>query len=96
MTMSLLFGKTLFRVVNTIFASERMTILCWGFLTTLISYGFIMNLDNGFYSKNGNDTVLSPEPIGQVDHLTTGDVLRVRLLYQCRSGPRMYDDYLAH
>jgi hypothetical protein len=71
MTMSLLFGKTLFRVVNTIFASERMTILCWVFLT-LISYGFIMNLDNGFYSKNGNDTVLSPEPIGQVDHSTTG------------------------
>jgi hypothetical protein len=35
-------------------------------------YGSIMKLDNGFYSKNGNDTVLSPEPIGQVDHLTTG------------------------
>jgi hypothetical protein len=66
-----------------------------GFLS-YFDYGSIMNLENGFYSKNGNDTVLSPEPIGQVDHSTTGDVLRVRLLYQCRSGPRMYDDYLAH
>jgi hypothetical protein len=55
-----------------------------------------MNLDNGFYSKNGNDTALPPGTIGQGDHLTTGDVLWVRLLHQCRSGPRMYDDYLAH
>ena len=59
-------------------------------------YGSIMNNGNGDYSINGNDTILAPEPIGQLDHLSAGDVLWVRLLYQCRSGPRLYGDYIAH
>lgn len=58
-------------------------------------YGSIMNQDNDFYSKNGNDTMVAPEPCGQLNHLSAGDVMWVRLLYQCRSGPRMYDDYFV-
>lgn len=59
-------------------------------------YASIMNFENDDFSKNGNDTMLAPEPIGQLDHLSAGDVLWVRLLYQCRSGPRLFDEYLAH
>jgi len=59
-------------------------------------YDSIMNNFNDDYSKNGNDTILSPKPIGQLDHLSAGDVLWVRLLYQCRFGPRVYGDFLSH
>jgi len=35
-------------------------------------YGSIMNNANDDYSKNGNDTIMAPEPIGQLDHLSSG------------------------
>ena len=59
-------------------------------------YGSLMNNANDDYSKNGKDTILSPVSIGQLVRLSAGDVLWVRLLYQCQSGPRVYGDYLAH
>lgn len=58
-------------------------------------YDSIMNLANTDFAKYGTKALLSPEPIGQLDHVSDGDILRVRLLYQCRSGPRTYDEYLA-
>ena len=40
--------------------------------------------------------LLRPEPIGQLQTLSDGDILKIRLLYQCQSGPRALSDYRAN
>lgn len=49
------------------------------------------------FSTNGSTVITtkpSGQPIGQRDGLSDLDVIKLRLLYQCISGPRNYGDYL--
>lgn len=47
------------------------------------------------FSKNGRDTITSKngESIGQRDGASESDIEQIRLLYQCRSGPRDLTSY---
>ena len=42
------------------------------------------------FTSNGSSTIKTPEgtEIGQRNGISPGDKLQIRLLYQCRSGPR--------
>jgi len=58
-------------------------------------FASIMHYGNMDYS-NGTASMTAPEPIGQLDHLSEGDIRQLRLLYQCQSGPRNLEDYVAN
>ena len=49
------------------------------------------------FTANGSATIQTPEgaEIGQRKGISTGDMLQLRLLYQCRSGPRSLDKFRA-
>jgi hypothetical protein len=56
-------------------------------------YASIMSYGTAEFS-NGSITMVAPEPIGQLESPSQGDIIQLRLLYQCRSGPRMFSEYL--
>jgi len=57
-------------------------------------YASIMHFGATDYGVNDTVTMISPQPIGQLDSPSLGDMVKLRLLYQCHSGPRMYSEYL--
>ena len=51
------------------------------------------------FAKGDDDVIKSiaaPVSVGQLDALSDGDILNIRLLYQCQSGPRALSDYKAN
>lgn len=59
-------------------------------------YPSIMHYFDTDFSNGAGPTILAPEPIGQFDCPSPGDIVKLRLLYQCRSGPRSFIDYVKN
>mmetsp|Transcript_44679 Transcript_44679/g.82868 ORF Transcript_44679/g.82868 Transcript_44679/m.82868 type:complete len:405 (-) Transcript_44679:157-1371(-) len=49
-----------------------------------------------FSEGESSAAFLAPLPIGQLEALSEGDIVKLRLLYQCKSGPRKLSDYQEH
>lgn len=61
-------------------------------------YGSVMHYPTNAFSKNGQDTIVPIRPlenkiIGQRTEADDQDIIDIRLLYQCISGPRSLSDY---
>lgn len=68
----------------------------------LYDYESVMHFAKDDYSADGGtvvtpkNTTVSEDDIGRYVGASAGDLIQVRLLYQCRSGPRTYANYLDH
>jgi hypothetical protein len=64
-------------------------------LGTAYDYGSVMHYGENFYSKNSNPTIKTKkgESIGQRFGADDQDIIDIRLLYQCASGPRSIQAY---
>ena len=58
-------------------------------------YGSVMHYGKADFSTNGGDTITAPQAIGQRDGADDADIDQVILLYQCVSGARSLDQFLA-
>jgi len=61
-------------------------------------YGSIMQYPDWAFSVNGQPTIETLQPgvtIGQRDGPSASDIIQMRLLYQCQSGPRTLNEYNA-
>ena len=58
-------------------------------------YGSVMHYGKDDFSANGGDTITAPEAIGQREGADDEDIEQVILLYQCVSGARSLDQFLA-
>jgi len=58
-------------------------------------YASIMHYPKSAFSKNGKDTIVTKngESIGQRSKASESDIIQLRLLYQCKSGPRTLKEY---
>lgn len=58
-------------------------------------YGSVLHYPKDAFSKNGRDTIttLNGAYIGQREEADDMDIVQIRLLYQCISGPRTLADY---
>ena len=68
-------------------------------LGSAYDYGSIMHYGSTFFSSNGQPTIVPLQPgviIGQRDDPSTSDIIQLRLLYQCQSGPRSLGEYNAN
>eukprot|EP00551_Chaetoceros_affinis_P006820 CAMPEP_0203678904 /NCGR_PEP_ID=MMETSP0090-20130426/33671_1 /ASSEMBLY_ACC=CAM_ASM_001088 /TAXON_ID=426623 /ORGANISM="Chaetoceros affinis, Strain CCMP159" /LENGTH=586 /DNA_ID=CAMNT_0050546347 /DNA_START=107 /DNA_END=1867 /DNA_ORIENTATION=- len=64
-------------------------------------YGSVMHYPKTAFSSNGKDTITPTEPtngitIGQRNGADDQDILDMRLLYQCMSGPRSFNKYIGN
>jgi hypothetical protein len=64
-------------------------------------YGSVMHYPTNAFNKNGRDTITPTRPlngkiIGQRTEADAQDILDIRLLYQCVSGPRNLAEYDAN
>ncbi len=58
-------------------------------------YGAVMLYGKGDFSANGGDTITAPQDIGQRNEADEEDISQLILLYQCVSGARSFDEFLA-
>ncbi|KAI2510799.1 High choriolytic enzyme 1-like [Fragilaria crotonensis] len=58
-------------------------------------YSSVMHYGKADFSGNGGDTITAPQAIGQRDGADDEDIRQVVLLYQCESGARSLDEFLA-
>ena len=57
-------------------------------------YASLMHCPETAFSKNNNQTTMvGPHPLNNGEGPSRLDVIRVRLLYQCQSGPRSFVEY---
>ena len=61
-------------------------------------YGSVMHYQKDAFSKNGRDTITPTRStnganIGQRSGADDQDIIDIRLLYQCKSGPRSFSQY---
>lgn len=65
-------------------------------LGTEYDYGSVMHYGTHSFSSNGGATIdANGNDIGQRDGMSDMDIIQVRLLYQCSTGPRDYDTHLS-
>lgn len=64
-------------------------------LGSAYDYGSVMHYPKKAFSKNKEDTVVAPPGIiiGQRNGASPSDIIQLRLLYQCTSGPRTLAEY---
>ena len=59
-------------------------------------YNSVMHYRDTSFSSNGKKTIIplqSEQSIGQRNGISKGDRLQLRLMYQCKSGPRNYSQF---
>lgn len=67
-------------------------------LGTPYDYQSVMHYGATYFTNNGRPTITTKtgEKIGQRKGATDSDLEKIRLLYQCKSGPRSLNDYKAN
>lgn len=65
-------------------------------LGTEYDYGSLMHYGTHTFTKNGQATInANGNNIGQRDGMSSLDIIQIRLLYQCNSGPRNFASYTS-
>mmetsp|Transcript_6381 Transcript_6381/g.8519 ORF Transcript_6381/g.8519 Transcript_6381/m.8519 type:complete len:552 (-) Transcript_6381:364-2019(-) len=65
-------------------------------LESQYDYSSVMHYGKADFSRNGQNTIDAPQAIGQRNGASNADIIQVRLVYQCNTGPRSLSSYNAN